>query len=448
MVYFFILGCVMFLTLIFCAIMLAVFLLVFLSFLTIRIPFIHSIGERIMFSAPTLLTSLGILGTFVGISFALLDFNANELDNSIPSLLDGMKIAFLTSAVGMALSILIKILLLLLGKENESGESQQLLENLDNQTRLLMALVDNIEKEKRIQQAFSKKLFRKFDHFANGLADSTSEHIVDALEQVIDKFNDKMSHQFGENFARLDDSVKDMLKWQENYRIYLETLANSYQVEAKTMREVKDSILQIENSISNIPILVKDFEKLIQFNQKQIGRIGDEMIIFTEVKDKLINSIPQIEHRFNGMAKTVEQTSLVFNQEVSKQTKIICQNLADISSNMAIAFTKEFNHGCELVKKDNEKVVSALLANMDKLQQLMNEFDKPIKENLNKMQADFNSTIEFATNQQMIKVSDSINAVEKSIHSIKDVVDKAVEKQLESKKGFWTKLMNNKKDLK
>ena len=45
-------------------------------------------------------------------------------------------------------------------------------------------------------------------------------------------------------------------------------------------------MLSIERSISNIPLLVKDFEKLIQCTQKQIGRIGEEMMIFTDIKEK------------------------------------------------------------------------------------------------------------------------------------------------------------------
>src|SRR5690606_19842245 len=55
--------------------------------------------------APGLLTTLGILGTFVGISIGLANFDANDIDGSIPPLLDGLKTAFITSIVGIALSI-------------------------------------------------------------------------------------------------------------------------------------------------------------------------------------------------------------------------------------------------------------------------------------------------------------------------------------------------------
>jgi hypothetical protein len=50
-----------------------------------------------------MLTSVGILFTFIGICFALYFFDPTNIDQSIVSLLDGLKVAFLSSVCGMAL---------------------------------------------------------------------------------------------------------------------------------------------------------------------------------------------------------------------------------------------------------------------------------------------------------------------------------------------------------
>ena len=50
---------------------------------------------------PSLVSTLGVLGTFFGITIGLLDFNSNDLQASIPKLLDGLKTAFFTSLAGM-----------------------------------------------------------------------------------------------------------------------------------------------------------------------------------------------------------------------------------------------------------------------------------------------------------------------------------------------------------
>ena len=69
-----------------------------------KIPGNASLSELI----PSLLTSLGILGTFIGLTRGLtgLDMtDANTLMNGIPVLLDGMKAAFVTSVAGISCSL-------------------------------------------------------------------------------------------------------------------------------------------------------------------------------------------------------------------------------------------------------------------------------------------------------------------------------------------------------
>ena len=267
--------------------MVIVFLAVAFSFYN-RENQLGKFGFRIMSSAPTILTSMGILGTFFGISYSLLEFNTNDLDKSIPILLDGMKIAFLTSAIGMTLSIFLKILMLILGKENEAEENQIIIDSIQKQTNslndnipeLLTKLVESSELQQKNMKLFERKLFKELRDFSTNITDITTQSVIDALESIVVNFNDSLAIQFGENFARLDESVKGMLKWQKGYKSLLDNLANNHELNARTLGEAKDSMLSIERSINNIPLLVKDFEKLIQFNQKQIGRIGEEMMIF------------------------------------------------------------------------------------------------------------------------------------------------------------------------
>lgn len=58
---------------------------------------------------PGVMTGLGILGTFIGLSFGLQNFdtgNAEAITNSIAPLMDGIKIAFHTSIYGMVFSLI------------------------------------------------------------------------------------------------------------------------------------------------------------------------------------------------------------------------------------------------------------------------------------------------------------------------------------------------------
>jgi len=59
--------------------------------------------------APAFLTTLGILGTFVGIAIGLMDFNTMDISRSVPTLIDGVKTAVWASAFGIFCAITIKM---------------------------------------------------------------------------------------------------------------------------------------------------------------------------------------------------------------------------------------------------------------------------------------------------------------------------------------------------
>ena len=56
----------------------------------------------------SLFTMVGVFGTFIGIYIGLQEFNPRELQDSIEVLLDGLKLAFLTSIVGIGSALLLK----------------------------------------------------------------------------------------------------------------------------------------------------------------------------------------------------------------------------------------------------------------------------------------------------------------------------------------------------
>lgn len=394
----------MLLTLIFSFLMVIVFLAVAFSFYN-RENQLGKFGFRIMLSAPTILTSMGILGTFVGISYSLLEFNTNDLDKSIPILLDGMKITFLTSAIGMTLSIFLKILMLILGKENEAEENKIIIDSIQKQTNslndnipeLLTKLVESSELQQKNIKLFERKLFKELRDFGTNITDITTQSVIDALESIVVNFNDSLAVQFGENFARLDESVKGMLEWQKGYKSLLDNLANNHELNARTLGEAKDSMLSIERSISNIPLLVKDFEKLIQFNQKQIGRIGEEMMIFTDIKDKALESFPEIERRFTNIANTIEQASQQFNDQLVQHTHNISANLTKIAQDLII----DVGTNNRAIIHSNEKYYQELMITTNKIQKVLKTFDEQLFKQLTEMQLSFKQSVEEMTQEQV-----------------------------------------------
>ncbi|MWQ14425.1 hypothetical protein GHJ01_05285 [Glaesserella parasuis] len=441
----------MIITFLFSIAMLGIFLFVVSSFFSRNLQFVE-LGERMMFATPTILTSLGILGTFVGISVALYDFNVQDLDASIPILLDGMKIAFFTSVIGMALSILLKIIMLYLGKENERKENKFFEEQIKIQTEslkntlptLFNQTIEQLEKSNKGNKLFEKKLFNQLDNFTSDLTEQTTNHILEALESIVVNFNDSLAQQFGENFARLDESVKNMLKWQDNYKSLLEGLSQKHELNARTLVEVKDSILMIEGSISNIPVLVQDFEKLIRFNQNQIGRIGEEMMIFSDIKDKTLELFPVIQKQFSQLYLNIEDTAKRLDLHLLERIN----NIENNSKNIIFRNQQINDDILNITTKIKESLDDINQSLVSRLSNIQIDFDKSVEKmqdsfgkSVEKMQEGFDKTVEQTSNKQVTQFESITETLSKEN---KNFVNELIT-QINGDKGLFKGIFGGKK---
>lgn len=89
----------------------------------------------------SLIVTTGIFGTFLGIFLGLLEFNTQDIEASVPPLLEGMKTAFLTSVFGLGASGVLTFFAIVTGNEDEGGEVGAL-KDVENK---LQELVDEIK---------------------------------------------------------------------------------------------------------------------------------------------------------------------------------------------------------------------------------------------------------------------------------------------------------------
>ncbi|MDE6670394.1 MAG: hypothetical protein K2K26_12030 [Muribaculaceae bacterium] len=109
---------------------------------------------------PSLISTLGVVGTFVGITAGLIAFNPNNLDASIPELLQGLKTAFFTSLLGMIGSIwLNRVLSKKLSHENPEFDLRQAVQLIvdtlnNNHTSLLSVVKSPVDSEDEIESLY------------------------------------------------------------------------------------------------------------------------------------------------------------------------------------------------------------------------------------------------------------------------------------------------------
>lgn len=317
---------------------------------------------------PSLLTTIGIFGTFTGIVIGLLMFDHTNIDGSISLLLAGLKTAFITSLLGIFTSILFKVLqtigllqsqkmsknedeiveatpidiLNAINQQGKSiaklsdaigGEQDKSLVNLmqlmrsdinDNQklsikisqesNETLFEMNKKLENQQAVFSEFSDKLWIKMQDFADVLSKSATETVIEALKQVITDFNNNLTEQFGENFKQLNESVKSLVTWQENYKEQLSDMIAQYKQGVVAITQTEKSVLEISTESKVIPSTMNDLKEVMTVNKHQLDELERHLEAFKGIRDKAVEAVPEIRKQITETVASISDSVNVANE--------------------------------------------------------------------------------------------------------------------------------------
>ena len=132
------------------------FIITFAIIMLVAIGWFRKIRHRQVNAVASLVTVIGVLGTFLGIAIGLYQFNTENIEVSVPKLLEGLKIAFITSILGIAGSIFLKWSALNERKRQAASEAAYTGATVDDLAGLLLRIfyLSNRRKEKKPEKPF------------------------------------------------------------------------------------------------------------------------------------------------------------------------------------------------------------------------------------------------------------------------------------------------------
>jgi uncharacterized protein YukE len=330
---------------------------------TILIAFIAGVLLSKLAKAPTfvshtpaLLTSLGIFGTFTGIVIGLIAFDETDIDKSITALLAGLETAFITSLFGILMSILFKgaqslgflnhkvkesevagvatpedilhaiteqgiaiykLVNAIGGEQDKSVTNQMSLIRSDINDNHKLAMADMKLRDEQFSR-FSDKLWLQLKEFADTLSKSATETVIEALKQVIVDFNTNLTEQFGENFKQLNDAVKDLVKWQDNYKIQLDQMIEQYRLGVTAIEATETSVEKISVESKAIPIAMDNLKEVMQVNQHQLQELERHLSAFKDIRDRAVEAVPEIRKEIDKTVSAISDSVTVASQHYTK----------------------------------------------------------------------------------------------------------------------------------
>lgn len=245
-------------------------------------------------AAPTLLPTLGLIGTFVGIFVGLMDFNPENIDESVPPLLVGLKIAFVTSIIGMALGVTVHILLFFRPRHDTDEEVTE--------GQFLSALVEIRDASQETSKHIGN-LENKFDGFAAQIGDATVEQIVQALDKAVRNFNEQLNVEVGGNFQKLSEASENLVVWQTKYAGEIEAMRGAMDEAGQSIAESAAAFEEVRKLLAAVAEPFQGVRDLLVEINAQRNELTGSLEAFARLKKDAEESLPLLEDKLNSLYK-------------------------------------------------------------------------------------------------------------------------------------------------
>ena len=331
--------------------------LIFAAFIFFLVRLLNAKGNnqklkenRISFeSKASTLSTLGVLGTFFGITWGLMGFNADDLDSSIPILLGGLKTAFFTSLAGMICSLVYNAVINHIYDVFEASQPSS-----------------QDESVAKICEAITK------------MSDSSTSAIETIKSQLTTAQNNQtafytaaLTSLTGVNKEYLD-SLKEDVKGVMN-SILLQTTAVSTQL--RPLENVAHINEDVKDIASNISIISGNVSELLT-ETKSAGEGVSELI---KTSNENLSEV-----------KSISETSKALLAESKTYSENLHTEVSDIEAKMKetnALLTQKFDEFSDLLKKSNtEALVEVMRGLTEEFQKQMGTLiERLVKENFDQL---------------------------------------------------------------
>ena len=306
------------------------------------------------------MTGLGILGTFIGLSLGLQSFNTGttaEITGSIEPLMEGIKVAFHTSIYGMVFSLVFNYVY---KKRLDDAENavrdflsayrkyvmpdtatdgfNRLMELQRQQTEAIVGISDTLVNQlaKGLQELLEPQ-FDRFDHTIESFANMATRNQMNELARVVNAFLEEMNRSLGDSFSRLSESVNETLAYQEaserqmqefyeksigaaakmnNVAAQTQTVANSLKVYAENVslleRDIRDTLDSMQKLIETLPVEVNETFGIINDNLQVVETHFRDTIV--DINNTVVRIPEAVDYSYRGIEQALGLVSAALDE--------------------------------------------------------------------------------------------------------------------------------------
>ena len=355
----------------------------------------HKINLRLLDTAAGTLVGLGLLGTFLGLTLGIKDFDSSSTQNiqkSIQLLLSGMGTAFITSLVGMLLSMIYSFC--------DKYWRNRLSKHLHVLTKKLDSLyyIDDRTLDDLNEQALAKSI-----------ASTMKEVVEHEMRSVVNALNEKLTYNNESGEATtIANAIREILKENQEQSKALKSFSTDLAIELNNgfdevlSRQMQQKILPL---MENVDATTKAIVEHIDQMASLVSSPATDMI--QTVVDELKNSMSEMMKEFSSGLSGSATNEL---ETLAHQLGTAAQSMADFPKNM-------------------QNISATLQVTIDEVKNAISE--------ISSTSANANST---AMQQMQEQITFATSAISAAIAEVKDVMSGISQSSQEQSNQMVSKL--------
>ena len=363
-------------------------------------------NKYIFENIPSVFPTLGILCTALGITIGIFNFDSNNIANSIGNLLNGLKLAFIATMLGIICLIIFQKIIAVVQKNidnhpdrnieqtdeisalnqititlnelkkeyteqfrnfkevNETNLKFLCNEFIDIKNHLLNASTSNNTSIENIHTTLINNhtnLVNEFNNFSEILRQNNTEALVNVMTNATQQFNAQMNELINrlvqENFNELNNSVQQLNNWQVENKEQIAVLTEKYittittfNTTAITLEKVTESTDKLTNDNSKLAEIIKSLSNVMNDDKK-----------FSEITTNITNATTNITEATTAFKDTTEKLNkwVITEKKFKEAVEILTAKLEEfrnINSDVWVKYRKEMSDAVSIIKTTNESI--------------------------------------------------------------------------------------------
>lgn len=372
--------------------------------------------HKLALAIPGIFVSLGILGTFLGVMCGINNINpgnVEKLSQEIFVLISGLKVAFLTSLIGITLSIFFTLFHRLLVEgitrsfntlnhlcftriwlcESEEESSRIIMDQLDEVNQNIKTMATDLATQlsesigPAIGSALGEHVVPAIEAMVEGMANSAeqtrqhNENIAQSIDQSIGGLGDVISRHLDDAQKRQEEVMDGVLKeYVENMN---QTFGDLFNEMGRVVRETMQVQKDIHEGMTEFSTFVRgNFEKqeeLLKSTTQAANVMADTIGQFESITSSVEATAKSLERTGDVVDRAAEKTKDIYDA-VERAANVAVERVNIMQESMDKTWGAMANRTEELVKSMEELISGQVARIHESLEQTIGELGRTINE--------------------------------------------------------------------